>query len=386
MPTTWYEGWAGSPGADGKRRSWPIGSRPGQSWRASASLTSATRGASRSVSSARGERAAAGDREAERREVVTRHDGEVRPGRRALRARRLDVAPLGDVAEGHERRQARRLHARRRTHAVEHRRVGGPPPRLVVAGRRRIDRHHEPALQCEAGVRQRRRDRAAQEQPAGGQEHQRQRELPRHHQLARQDERAPAAPARRRSRLVLEIAEQVGRGQAPRRPERGDERAQHGEAQGHGEHPAVGRRVEGDRQRHHRDEREHERARGPEREHQAGGAANRREERALGEELAHEAGAAAANRQADRDLAPPCRAAREQHVGQVQARHEQHDRRHRHQQRGHGTDLAVLVGRGAQREPRHPVRGERVVAILARIALRELAAEGVEPFLRGDRR
>ena len=51
--------------------------------------------------------------------------------------------------------------------------------------------------------------------------------------------------------------------------------------------------------------------------------AEEREDKAFGEQLPNDTSAAAAERETDRDFFPPRRPAGEQHVGQIQASHEQ---------------------------------------------------------------
>ena len=81
--------------------------------------------------------------------------------------------------------------------------------------------------------------------------------------------------------------------------------------------------------------------RGPERDHDAAEPATEREDEALRQELTHDARPARANRGADRELAAPRRAAREQHVGDVGAGDEQHETDGCEQRRARGAHVAV---------------------------------------------
>ena len=103
----------------------------------------------------------------------------------------------------------------------------------------------------------------------------------------------------------------------------------------------------------------------------AGERAERREHQALGEQLTDQPAAARADRQADADLLLPARGARQQHVGDVRARDQQHQPDRDHQSRGaigrsslsacgwmrtfdRRDDRALVVGlRIVGREPAH---------------------------------
>ena len=92
----------------------------------------------------------------------------------------------------------------------------------------------------------------------------------------------------------------------------------------------IGRSGEGARQllaRHHADQQLAQ----PDRQHQARAAAHERQHQALGQHLAHQPSASRAKRQSNRDLLLPARRARQQQVGDVCARDEEHQAHHRHQ-------------------------------------------------------
>jgi hypothetical protein len=88
--------------------------------------------------------------------------------------------------------------------------------------------------------------------------------------------------------------------------------------------------------------------------------------------LTHDVRSARADGQADRDLLPSAHAAREQHVREVQACHEQHDPRHRCEQRRERGELGVVLRVRADGRARQRPDLERVVAILGGERLLEL--------------
>ncbi len=110
-----------------------------------------------------------------------------------------------------------------------------------------------------------------------------------------------------------------------------------------------------------------EKAGSPQAHDQTRDSAEKREQKPFGEQLPDDAPPAAAKRQANRDLFPPRRAPRQQHVREIQTRHEQHHRRHSDEQRRDRSDLAVVRWIIAQREARHRPGGERLVFLLNRI-------------------
>ena len=81
-----------------------------------------------------------------------------------------DEPAVGHGAERDERGQSDGIDTGQSPQAVEHRRVDVAVTRLVVAGQRRIQFGDEAAVEAEAGIRVGRLERAAQEQPAGGEQ------------------------------------------------------------------------------------------------------------------------------------------------------------------------------------------------------------------------
>ena len=80
------------------------------------------------------------------------------------------------------------------------------------------------------------------------------------------------------------------------------------------------------------------------RQREARGAADEKQQRRLDEHLANQPAAAGADRQAHRDLPPPCRRARQQHAGDVGARDRQHQRDDAHQHRHERGDRRAVAG------------------------------------------
>jgi hypothetical protein len=214
------------------------------------------------------------------------------------------------------------------------------------------------------------RAEAADEQPADGEQEERQRELSDHERVAEARARGGTAVA-----AVLQPRQHVGAGGVQRRREAEDDPRPDGDEHREGQHAQVGRRVEPDGQRERRDE-----VRRPERrEHGRDGAAER-EEHALGEELPDDAPPARAEREADRDLAAPPDRAGEEQVRDVHRRDEQHDPRDREHSGGEAEDVAP-VRPGA--DHRAPVRHrDHPVLVLLRVLLGQRAHDGVQRRLR----
>jgi hypothetical protein len=107
----------------------------------------------------------------------------------------------------------------------------------------------------------------------------------------------------------------------------------------------------------------------------AAGAAERREDEPLAQELANDPAAARAERGANRDLAPPGGAAREQQVRHVGARDEQH-RRHRREQ--HDEPEPVVADEHVLK-PAH----DHAARAAARVRLVDVRGDGGQLGLRG---
>ena len=108
-------------------------------------------------------------------------------------------------------------------------------------------------------------------------------------------------------------------------------------------HAEIGRGGDGARQLvagHHADQ---QRAQ-PGRKQQARAAAEERQYHALGQRLAHETCASRAKRQPNRDLLLPARRPRQQQVGDVRARDEEHQAHHRHQDVERRRHLSAHIG------------------------------------------
>ena len=171
-------------------------------------------------------------------------------------------------------------------------------------------------------------EQALGEEPGGGEERHRQRDLRRGEGVP---EARRGARARWLSGLTLERADEI----RPCAVERGEQSEQHAGAgrqcRGEEHHAAVDR--EDDRVgRFLRQQHGHQVQR-PLRDDDAGDAAEQREETGLAEQLPHELPAPRAYGQPHRHLAGTRRAAREQQVRDIRARDEQHERGDAEQQR-----------------------------------------------------
>ena len=98
------------------------------------------------------------------------------------------------------------------------------------------------------------------------------------------------------------------------------------------------------------------------RQREAEDAADQRQQHALDEQLADDAPARRAERHADADLARAVRGAREQQVGDVRARDQQHERDRAHQRPEHDPDLPAVLLLVVGDDPRRDVLvGRRIV-------------------------
>ena len=98
---------------------------------------------------------------------------------------------------------------------------------------------------------------------------------------------------------------------------------------------------------------------------QAACAARQGQHGAFGQQLADDPGAAPAQGRPHRKFLPPGRAAREEHVRQVQARNEQHDRRHRHDDDRVAERSRVVLRRARDRQARKS-RDQQLLALVLR--------------------
>jgi hypothetical protein len=131
--------------------------------------------------------------------------------------------------------------------------------------------------------------------------------------------------------LLFQILDDGSARKLDRRPERKTDCAQNAEPERRAQHRRIGSAQPDDVHWQNFAERGHEQIGRPEAEDQPAHAPEQREEEAFREKLPDDAVAAAAERQTNRDLFPPRRAARQEHVRQVQTGNEQDHGRHRGQ-------------------------------------------------------
>ena len=292
-----------------------------------------------------GERASALNRNAERPEVVRRDHVEARTRTLPRIAHRL-----ADDRERHAEAGARDRHARSggdaahagdRAHAIEELSIERVDLlRILQPLRRHRQEEGEQVIGAKAQIDVGQADDAADGEAGAGEEREREREL-------RHDEGAPRpVPARadRRSSRFLQDVVQVPARDLPRGRAAEHQARQHRHAEREEQHAHVQAHVGFGGQRaigHQR----HDHLQEDVGEGEADHAADRRQHDALGEELGEEATSGRAHRRTDRHFALPRRAAREQQVGDVGARDQQHepDRAEHHPQRGHQVRREEVV-------------------------------------------
>ena len=94
--------------------------------------------------------------------------------------------------------------------------------------------------------------------------------------------------------------------------------------------------------------------------------------------MTHDPPATAAQREPDRDFLSPRRAAREQHVGQVQAGDQQHDAGHSEKQRRQSLDVVAAGRTRAQGKTRKRFDHERLILLLDRPGLLEIRGQRLQ--------
>ena len=328
----------------------------------------------------RGEVAAAEDREPEGAEVVGARGGVDRGDGTVTvhgSAQGRDPPRDGEHAEGNDRGQARGFHLGKGSHPLHEGPVGLSRACLGVPREARIELHHHLAVETEAGVGLGRTGRSSNEQPGRGHEDEGERHLGRDHQVPGRDQTSARDPAGLPG-LLLQVVHGVAAGEPQARSESRHHRAQDAEGEGDGEDAHVGSRVEDELDGHVGADRAHEGGGGPDGQEQAESTAHRRQDEGLGEELAQDPPASAADGDADGDLLAPSLAPGQEHVGQVQARDEEHDPRHGEEQDRGGPKLRVVVRLRAHGHARHGMEGEGLVLVLARVGLLEALGQGGE--------
>ena len=227
---------------------------------------------------------------------------------------------------------------------------------LVVAVHLQVERQRRDRRRVEAEIGPLGRQQAAAEQRARHEQHQRQRQLADHERVTK---REPAA-----ARLAPSSALSAGTSSGPdddhagARPKtrpspatrRRRSRAPRGRSRSR-TRSASGRRSSRGRTANGR----------PTRRSDARRAAEHGQQQRLGEQLSEQPGAAGADRRANRQLALPRRAAREQHARDVGAGNQQHEADRREQPRARGLDVAVEHGVEAHALRRHDARRDVVI-------------------------
>ena len=184
--------------------------------------------------------------------------------------------------------------------------------------------------------------------------------------------------------MVLEISHHVG----PRLPPGGikseEQSAEHTENRRRQQHSPVRRGTENDvhRQTVERQQFLHrggQQVVDPDRDHQASNAAEGRQQQSLGEQLAQDPSLPATNGGANGELLASRRAARQEHVGEIDARDQQHDPGHAEQQDEDERKLTIFIGRvGADRQTRDRAHDDRLVLVDGRKSLAHAGGEHAE--------
>ena len=279
-----------------------------------------------------------------------------------------------ELAERHDRGETRRRDARCAADLPQDVCERQPATRLVVAAQCRVDGGDQAAFEREPGIGHARLDRPAHEEASRCQKRQGQGDLTDHEQVP---DRKTAASAEV-GELFLEIGQHVRSGDAPGRAKTGNDRGNHREPHGCGEDTDIRCDIDGDDHWEHRFECRGEQPRAPHREKQAGRATEGREQQTLGQQQANEPASSASQRQSDGDFlpadGPPC----QQHVREIQARDQQNEPRHAHQQHRQCAQLGVVPWIGAHGEPRQFLHHQLVVSLICRIGLTQLLGEDRE--------
>ena len=242
-----------------------------------------------------------------------------------------------------------------------------PSPASTLASRRRSYR----VARCAPALRNRRPRKDARRR----EERQRQRHLTDDHEVAHAE--TPPASGRLTA-AILQVGHQVAARQLQRRPESEGDRAHGGKRERRRKHADVGTRAERHVERQRRHQRRRQRACRPIAQHQAKYSAGAGEEDALGEQLANDASPSRAKREADGQFLAARRAARQQHVGDIQARNHEYDTGQRQHQPGQHLQSNVRGWRGAGTDTRQWIRRQGLVLVLCGVRGLELAGQGVE--------
>ena len=143
-------------------------------------------------------------------------------------AGRRDVATVPDGRERRTRSDGHRFDAGDRSQPIDQREMRFPS-RFVVPGQSRVDLHDQSAVEAKSRIGRRRRQRAHHEQSTGGEQEQRQRDLPDDQGIADPHASRPASFV---AGATLEIGRGRATGQRQGRPGSKDQRGDETERQG----------------------------------------------------------------------------------------------------------------------------------------------------------
>ena len=254
-------------------------------------------------------------------------------------AGRSDVAAVAEPRERKTRSDGHRFDSGDRSQPIHQREMRLPPSRFVVPGQTRIDLHEQSAVETEPGIGRGRPDHTHHEQSAGSQQEQRERDLADDQSIADPEASRPTPFV---GAVSLEIGSRRATGQCQCRPgtedQRRDETERHGADEDSPVETDVGK-THGDGE--HGTQRRQQRCCRPRRQQQPDRASGQREEQTFGEQLPNESRSAATERRPDGQFLPAHMTSRQQQIGEVEARHEQYDHRHEHQEQGHAANSPV---------------------------------------------
>ena len=262
--------------------------------------------------------------------------------------------PGGCDAKRSVARQRRGNHSRDRSRLLYRSLVIFPPAYFVIRLVGHVVHHDAQVRGVEARVDLPGTTQAAREESGADQRHQREGHL-RHHQHGAG--MPGAVESRRRAGSFLEIGGQIGPGRSQGRHQAEQHSGGNRDARGEHQHLRIQLQTEARMVEKGRTQRPQQVAR-PASQKQAGGAAPNCQQKTLRQHLADQPAATRAHRQPDRDLPMPPGGPRQQQVGHIGARDQQHQGGNRHQHgaglRYHGTCAGIEGGFGHRRQADRP--------------------------------
>ena len=241
----------------------------------------------------------------------------------------LDESAILRVAERQRRRHAHRRDTGQRARSIEQSVVDAASVALVEPAEPGIDAGEKEALVRVAGCAPALRNRRPRKDARRREQCERQRHLTDDHEVAHAE--TPPASSRLAA-AILQVGNQVPARQLQRRPEAEGNRAHRGKRERRCEHADVRgcaeRHVERQRCRRRRGQGTCR----PVAQHQPEGSASAGEQDPLGQELANDACSSCSKRESDGQFLAARRAARQQHVRDIQARNHENDTGQRHHQ------------------------------------------------------